>query len=81
MVIGVSIFGRATAAARRLCRDWRVDAGLGTDVLGHEISMLTQPVARPLDLNDHCMVKQPIEKCRGNHGIAEDLASFGEAAV
>ena len=39
-----SIFGWATAAARRLCRDWRVDAGSGADVLRHEIGMLAQAV-------------------------------------
>ena len=33
MAIVGSIFGWPTAAARRLCRDWRVDAGSGADVL------------------------------------------------
>ena len=81
MVIVGSVFWWPTAAARRLCRDGRVDAGLGVDVLRHEIGVLTQAVARPLDLNDDGMVKQPIEQCGGDYGVAEDLAPFGEAAV
>ena len=27
------------------------------------------------------MVKQPIEQCRGDNGIAKDLTPFGEAAI
>src|SRR5271157_972841 len=66
VVIGFSIFGWPAAAARRLCRDWRVDAGFGADVLGHEIGMLTQAVARTFDLDDDGVVKQPIEQCGGD---------------
>ena len=81
VVIRNSIFGWPTAAARRLCRDWRVDGSFGADVLWHEIGMLTQPVAGSFDLDDDGVVKQPIEQRGGDNGIAEDLAPFGEAAV
>src|ERR1051325_5886693 len=40
MVIVGSAFWWPTAAARRRCRNWRVDACPGADVLWHEISML-----------------------------------------
>jgi hypothetical protein len=33
------------------------------------------------DLNDDGVVKQPIEKCGGDNGIAEDLMSFALAAA
>jgi hypothetical protein len=64
-----------------MCRDWRVDGGFGSNVLRHEIGVLAQTVARSLDLDDDGMVKQPIEQCGCNNGIAEDLAPFGKAAV
>src|SRR5215831_9256812 len=66
---------------RRLCRDWRVDAGSGAEVLRHKICMLAQPVAGPFDLDDDSVVKQPIEQGGGDHGIAKDLTPFGEAAI
>jgi hypothetical protein len=56
-VIGGSIFGRATAAARQLCRDWRVDGGLGSGVFGHVIGVPTQTIARALDLDDDGVVQ------------------------
>ena len=43
--------------------------------------MLAQPIARALDLDDNGMVKQAVEQGRGDDGIAEELAPFGEAAV
>ncbi len=50
-------------------------------MLGHEIGMLTQTVARPLDLDDHGVVQQTVEQCRGHDGVAEHLAPLGKAAV
>ena len=50
-------------------------------MVGHKIGVLTEPITRTLDLNDDDVVKQPIEECGGDHGIAEDLAPFCEAAV
>jgi len=76
-----SIFGWSTAAARRLCRDWRVNGGLGADVLWHEIGMLAQAVTRSLDLDDDGVVKQAIEERGGDHWVAEDLTPFGKATV
>ena len=81
MVIAISIFGWTAAAARRLRRDWRVDAGFRADVLRHEIGMLTQPVARSFDLDHDGVVKQPVEQRGGDHGVAKDFAPFGKATV
>ena len=50
-------------------------------MVGHKIGVLTEPITRTLDLNDDGVVKQPIEECGGDNGIAEDLAPFYEAAV
>ena len=50
-------------------------------MLWDEVGVLAQAVARPLDLDDDGMVKQAVEQSRGDDGIAEDLAPFGEAAV
>jgi hypothetical protein len=50
-------------------------------VLGHEIGMLTQAIARALDLDHDRMVQQAVEQRGCNDRIAEDLAPFGEAAV
>jgi hypothetical protein len=35
-------------------------------MLGHEIGMLTEPVARSFDLDHDGMVEQPIEQCGGH---------------
>ena len=59
----------------------RIDEGFGADVLGHEVGMLAQAIARALDLDDDGVVQQPVEQRRGDDGIAEDLAPFGKAAV
>ena len=50
-------------------------------MLGHEVGVLTQPVAGALDLDDDGVVEQAVEQRGGDDGIAEDLAPFGEAAV
>ena len=62
--------------------DWRgLDERLGADVLGDEFGVLTQAVARALDLDDDGVVKQSVEQSRGDDGVSEDLAPFGEAAI
>ena len=46
--------------------------------------MLTQTIARALDLEDDGVVKEPVQEGRGHDGITEELeelAPFGEAAV
>ena len=43
--------------------------------------MLAKAIAGALDLNDDGMVKQAVQQRGCDHGIAEDLAPFGEAAV
>ena len=55
--------------------------GFRTDVLGDEVGVLAQAIARSLDLDDDGVVEQPVEQRGGDDGIAEDLAPFGEAAV
>ena len=50
-------------------------------MLGHQFGMLTQPVARALDLDDDRMVKKAIQQRRGDDRIAKHLAPFGKAAV
>ena len=59
----------------------RGDEGFRADVLGHEVGVLAQPIARSFDLDDDGVVEQPIEQRGGDDGIAEDLAPFGKAAV
>ena len=43
--------------------------------------MLAQAVAGAFDLDNDGVVQQAVQKRRGDHGIAEDLAPFGKAAV
>lgn len=50
-------------------------------MLRHKIGMLAQPVAGPFNLNNDSVVKQPIEQCCGDDGVAKDLTPFGEAAI
>ena len=50
-------------------------------MLGDEVAVLTQSVARALDLNDDGVVQQTIEQGRGHDGIAEHLTPFRKAAV
>ena len=50
-------------------------------MLGHQIGMLPQTVARAFDLNDDGMMEQPVEQRGGDDGIAEHVAPFGEAMV
>ena len=50
-------------------------------MLGNKIGVLTEAIARALDLDDDGVVKQPIEERGCDNGIAEDLAPFCEAAV
>ena len=50
-------------------------------MLGHEVGVLTQTIARAFDLDDDGVVQEAVEERGGDDGIAEDLAPFGEAAV
>ena len=56
-------------------------SGLEAEVLGHQVGVLAQPVAGPLDLDDDGVVEQAVEQRGGDDGIAEDLSPFGKAAV
>ena len=46
-----------------------------------QIGMRPQAVAGPFDLYDDSVMQQPIQKCGRDHGIPEDLAPFGKAAI
>jgi hypothetical protein len=46
-----------------------------------QVDVLAQTVACALDLDDHGMVKQPVQQGGGDNGIAKNLAPFGKAAV
>ena len=80
-MIEVSVFWRP-AAPLESRRDWRwLQRCLGPDVFGDEVRVLPQAIARSLDLEHDGMVQKPIEQRGGDHGIAEDLAPFGKAAI
>ena len=50
-------------------------------MLRHQLGVLAQAVAGALDLHHDGMVEQSVQQRRGDHGITEDLAPFGKAAV
>jgi hypothetical protein len=50
-------------------------------VLGDEVGVLAEPVARSFDLDDDGVMEKSIEQRRGDDRVAEDVAPFGEAAV
>ena len=50
-------------------------------MLRHEFGVLAQAIARAFDLHDDGVVQQPVQKGRGDDGVAEHLAPLGEAAV
>ncbi len=54
---------------------------LGADRLRQEVGVLARPIARPFDLDDDGVVKQPVEEGGRDNRIAEDVAPFGDAAV
>jgi len=43
--------------------------------------VLAHAIAGALDLNDDGMMEQPVEQRGSDHGITEDVAPFGKAAV
>ena len=43
--------------------------------------MLTQAIARALDLDDDGVVKEPVQEGRGDDGITKNFAPFGKAAI
>ena len=60
-VIGASVFWRPAAAFQGRWNGSRGGVRLEADILGQKVGVLAQPIARPLDLDDDGMVKQPIE--------------------
>src|SRR6476619_5692931 len=55
---------------------WRGDEGFRAHVLGDEVGVLAEPVARALDLDDHGVVEQTVEQDSRADGVAEDVAPF-----
>ena len=76
--MGTSIFERPTAP---LWRGRRCNSGVRAGVFRDQIGMRPQAVAGPFDLDDDSVMQQPIQKCGRDHGIPEDLAPFGKAAI
>jgi hypothetical protein len=50
-------------------------------VLGDEFGVLTEAVARALDLDDDGVVEETVEEGGSDDRVAKDLAPLGEAAV
>jgi hypothetical protein len=40
-------------------------------VLGHEVGVLAQTIARTFDLDDDGVVKKPVQEGRGDDGVTE----------
>src|SRR5829696_5553964 len=59
----------------------RLDQGLGPNVLGHEIGVLPEAIAGPLDLDDDGVVKKPVQEGGCDHGVTKNLAPFCKTAV
>jgi hypothetical protein len=62
-------FRGSSASARRV--DGRIDMLRRAQAFGYEVSMLAQPVAGTLDVDDHGVMKQPVEQRGGDHWITE----------
>ena len=43
--------------------------------------MLTQAVARALDLEHDGMMEKSVQQCRRDHGVAKDIAPLGKTAI
>ena len=43
--------------------------------------MAPQAVARPFDVDDDSVVKEPIQQRGGDHGVREHLAPLGKATI
>lgn len=50
-------------------------------MLGHEIGVLAQTIARTFDLDDDGVVKKPVQEGRGDDGVTKNFAPFCEAAI
>jgi hypothetical protein len=73
------MFGRSSPTPH-----WCVGCGSkrpGTQGVWDQVDVLAEAITCALDLNDHGMVKQPVQQGRGDNGIAKHLAPFAKAAV
>lgn len=50
-------------------------------MLGDKVRVLPHAIACPFDLDDEGVMQEPVEQCRGDHGVAEEFAPLGETAV
>ena len=81
VLIESSVFGRP-AATFESCRDRRrLDETFRPDVFRHEIGMLAQSIARPLDLDDGRMVKKAVKQSGRDHGVSKNMSPFGKSAI
>ena len=76
--MGASTFERPTVA---LWRRRRCDGGVRAGMFRDQLGVLAEPVAGAFDLDHDGMMQKPLQKRGRNHGITEDLAPLGEAAV
>src|ERR1700722_3813616 len=80
-VIGSSVFWRSATVFQGRRNGIGGGVRLEADRLGQQVGVLAQPIARPLDLDDDGVGKEPGEE-RGRHGgIPEYATLFGEAGV
>lgn len=63
IVIGPSRRAAAVLGLRRICERARAD------VFRDESGVLAEPIARSLDLDNNCVVKQSIKQCCGRFGV------------
>ena len=73
-VIGSSVFWRSATVFQGRRNGIGGGVRLEADRLGQQVGVLAQPIARPLDLDDDGVVKEPVEERGRDDGIAEDVA-------
>ena len=57
--------------------DWRV----GAHMFRNQINMTAQSVAGPFDLDNHGVMRKPVQQSGCRHRVAKNITPFGETAV
>ncbi len=70
--------GASTSARRVGCR---VGVLRRAQAFWDQVGMLAQAIAGALDVDDHGVVKQPVEQRGCDHRIAENLPPLGKTAI
>lgn len=50
-------------------------------MLGQQVCMSPEAIARSIDLDNDGVMQQPVEERGGDNGAAEDFTPFGKASV